>query len=43
MRFLHLADLHLGKSLHGISLLESGDQADWVRRFLEMSGWYRSL
>ena len=41
MRFLHLADLHLGKSLHGISLLESGDQADWVRRFLEMSGELR--
>ena len=37
MKFLHLADLHLGKSLHGVSLLESGDQADWVRRFLEMS------
>ena len=41
MRFLHLADLHLGKSLHGISLLESGDQADWVRRFLELSGELR--
>ncbi len=41
MRFLHLADLHLGKSLHGVSLLESGDQADWVRRFLELSGELR--
>ncbi len=38
---LHLADLHLGKSIHGISLLESGDQADWVRRFLELSGELR--
>ncbi len=36
MRFLHLADLHLGKILHGISLLESGDQADWIRRFLAL-------
>lgn len=42
MRFLHLADLHLGKSLHGVSLLESGDQADWVRRFLELSGELRT-
>lgn len=41
MRFLHLADLHLGKSLHGVSLLESGDQADWIRRFLELSGELR--
>ena len=23
MKFLHLADLHLGKSIHGVSLLES--------------------
>ena len=34
MRFLHLSDLHLGKSIHGVSLLESGDQAVWVERFL---------
>ncbi|MDO4973548.1 MAG: exonuclease SbcCD subunit D [Eubacteriales bacterium] len=33
MRFLHLADLHLGKSIHGVSLLE--DQACWAERFLE--------
>ena len=30
MKFLHLADLHLGKALHGISLLESGDQPNFV-------------
>ena len=35
MRFLHLADLHLGKSLHGLSLLESGDQPRWVDRLIE--------
>lgn len=37
MRFLHVADLHLGKSIHGISLLESGDQPAWVRDFLEQA------
>ena len=36
MRFIHLADLHLGKSLHGVNLLESGDQPHWVNRFLEL-------
>lgn len=37
MRFLHLADLHFGKSLHGISLLERGDQTDWARRFRDLA------
>lgn len=35
MKFLHLADLHFGKCIHGVSLLENGDQPAWVRRFLE--------
>ena len=35
MRFLHLADLHLGKSVYGTSLIENGDQKVWVERFLE--------
>ncbi len=35
MRFLHVADLHFGKSIHGVSLLENGDQGWWVDRFLE--------
>lgn len=35
MKFLHLADLHLGKSIHGISLIDHGDQVVWVERFLE--------
>ena len=30
MRFLHLADLHFGKSIYGTSLLENGDQPVWV-------------
>lgn len=37
MRFLHLADLHFGKSIHGVSLLENGDQGYWVDRFLELT------
>ena len=35
MRFLHLADLHLGKSVYGTSLIDSGDQKVWAERFLE--------
>ena len=36
MRLLHLADLHLGKMLCGVSLLENGDQGYWVKRLLEL-------
>ena len=35
MRFLHLADLHLGKTIYGVSLTDRGDQPAWVERFLE--------
>lgn len=35
MRFIHLSDLHMGKMLHSLSLLENGDQPFWVERFLE--------
>ena len=37
MRIIHLADLHFGKSIHGVSLLDNGDQAYWVDRFLELA------
>ena len=37
MRFLHLADLHFGKSIYGTSLLENGDQGAWVDRFLAIA------
>lgn len=37
MRFLHIADLHFGKVLHGVSLLENGDQADWCKKFLALA------
>lgn len=36
MKFFHLADLHFGKSLHGFSLIDQGDQPDWVCKFLEL-------
>lgn len=35
MKFIHLADLHLGKSIHGVSLIDNRDQVVWVERFLE--------
>lgn len=41
MRFIHLADLHLGKTLHGVSLLDSGDQSYWVDGFLRLCGEIR--
>ena len=37
MKFLHLADLHLGKSIYGTSLIEQGDQPVWIERFLSLT------
>ena len=37
MRFLHLADLHIGKSIYGTSLTDSGDQKVWTERFLDLA------
>ena len=37
MRFLHIADLHLGKVIYGTSMLENGDQPYWVEAFLRLS------
>ena len=34
MRFFHLADLHFGKMLHDVNLLENGDQPNWVEQLL---------
>ncbi len=36
MRFFHLADLHFGKSVYGLSMLD--DQKYWVDRFLDICG-----
>ncbi len=36
MRFFHVADLHFGKTIHGVSLLDNGDQPFWVRQFLKL-------
>ena len=37
MRFFHLSDLHLGKSIHGLSLLDSGDQEYWMEQFIALA------
>ena len=37
MRLLHISDLHLGKVVHGVSMLENDDQPCWVRRFLALA------
>ena len=37
MRFLHISDLHLGKVIHGVSMLENGDQPAWIERFLALA------
>ncbi len=36
MKFFHLADLHFGKSVYGISMIGNGDQPYWADRFLEL-------
>ena len=36
MRIIHVADLHFGKAIHGVSLLENGDQGYWVDQFLAL-------
>ena len=36
MKFYHLADLHFGKSIYGLSMLENGDQRFWVDSFLKL-------
>lgn len=35
MRFFHLADLHLGKCIHGYSMIEMGDQPFWMEQLLK--------
>lgn len=35
MKFFHLADLHLGKCIHGFSMIEMGDQPFWIDQLLK--------
>lgn len=35
MKFFHLADLHLGKCIHGYSMIEMGDQPFWIEQLLK--------
>ena len=41
MKFLHVSDLHFGKVIHGVSMLENGDQSHWVDRFLALAAEVR--
>ena len=40
MKFFHIADLHLGKMLHNVSLVGT-DQAFWVEQFLQAADRFR--
>ena len=40
MKFFHIADLHLGKMLHNVSLAGT-DQAFWVEQFLQAADRFR--
>lgn len=35
MKLFHLADLHLGKCIHGYSMIEMGDQPYWIEQILK--------
>lgn len=37
MKLLHISDLHFGKVIHGVSLLENGDQPDWTDKFIALA------
>ena len=37
MKLLHVSDLHFGKVIHGVSMLENGDQPHWVDGFLALA------
>ena len=37
MKFLHISDLHFGKVIHGVSMLENRDQPYWAEKFLALS------
>lgn len=36
MKFIHIADLHFGKSFHGYSLIHEEDQKHWKNQFMEL-------
>lgn len=38
MKFLHLSDLHFGKTLHNVSLIESGDQGQFANETIRIIG-----
>ena len=40
MKFFHIGDLHFGKMLHNVPLIEK-DQPYWVERFIDAVDAYR--
>ena len=36
MKFIHIADLHLGKYVHGYSMIENQDQVFWIDEFIKL-------
>ena len=36
MKFIHIADLHLGKYVHGYSMIDNQDQVYWIDEFLNL-------
>lgn len=36
MKFIHIADLHLGKYVHGYSMIDNQDQVYWIDEFLKL-------
>ena len=37
MKIIHIADLHFGKTVHGIGYAESGDQEYWLDGFIKLA------
>ena len=35
MKFIHISDLHFGKSIHGVSL--EADQYHWIEEFVKLA------
>lgn len=36
MKFIHIADLHLGKYVHGYSMIDNQDQVYWIDEFIKL-------
>ena len=36
MKIFHISDLHIGKSIYGLSMLDNGDQSFWAEKFFDV-------